>query len=228
MTLPRLYAGWRAPQGVVAFTTLRHALPCPDAAKQALQAQVPAPLAWTQQVHGSAVWDADHQTQVLPQADASITTRGHLPLVVSTADCLPVFFAAADGSAVGVAHAGWRGLAAGVLENTAQALNAKRPGVALLAHIGPAISGQAFEIGQDVVDAFLQHNVQAARAFTAKGHQKYWGDLYALARQRLKQAGVHQVTGGVHCTVGSPQLFYSFRGESKIVDHLRSVIWRAD
>jgi polyphenol oxidase len=230
MMLPRLYAGWRAPAGVTAFTALRHSLPDVQQAKQALQAQLQYPLVWTQQVHGTTVFDADVDADMpamLPQADASITCRAQVPLVISTADCLPVFFAVADGSAVGVAHAGWRGLAAGVLENTAYALRIKRPGIALMAHIGPAISTQAFEVGQDVFDAFVQRDAQAARAFTAKGAGKYWGDLYALARQRLAQAGVGQISGGVHCTVGQPGVFYSFRGQGKIEDHLRSVIWRS-
>jgi polyphenol oxidase len=226
--LPRLYAGWHAPRNIVAFTTLRHMLPSPEHAKQALQQEVQQPVVWTQQVHGASVWDADLQASIeaLPQADASITTRVQLPLVISTADCLPVFFATQDGSAVGAAHAGWRGLAAGVLENTAHALQTKRPGVALMAHIGPAISPRAFEVGQDVLDAFVSRDAQASHAFTTKGNGKYWGNLYLLARQRLAKAGVQQITGGVHCTVINPWLFYSFRGEGKIVDHLRSVIWR--
>jgi YfiH family protein len=126
---------------------------------------------------------------------------------------------------VGVAHAGWRGLAAGVLENTVNALRAKSPRASWIAHLGPAIGPQAFEVGQDVFDAFVSRQARAADAFTAKGQGKYWGDLYALARQRLTSVGVEQISGGADCTVQDTQRFYSFRRDGRIIDHLRSVIW---
>jgi polyphenol oxidase len=226
--LPTLPVDWPAPPNVVAFTSLRHAFAAPEQAKQALQALLPAPAVWTKQVHGTAVWDAQHASTPgeLPQADACVTTLTNLPLVSSTADCVPVFFAAMDGSAVGIAHAGWRGLAAGVLENTARALQAKQPAVPVIAHLGPAISAAAFEVGEDVYDAFVSRDSRAAVAFVPKGAGKYWGDLYALARLRLAGAGVTQVSGGQYCTVGDSTRFYSFRRDGRILDHLRSVIWR--
>jgi polyphenol oxidase len=228
--LPRLVVDWPAPQRgqvqrVQAYTTLRHTQESVDAAKRALASALPREPSWIKQVHGTAVFDADADTAELPVADAAITTRVNTPLIASTADCLPVFFAAADASAIGVAHAGWRGLAAGVLENTAAALRAKRPHTQWLAHLGPAIGSQAFEVGSDVFEAFISRNAAAQQAFTDKGGGKYWCDLYALAKQRLHAAGITQISGGGLCTVTDSARFYSFRRDRRIIDHLRSVIW---
>jgi polyphenol oxidase len=226
--IAHLVADWPAPPNVIAFTTLRHNFASPEAAKRALQAALPAPPVWIKQVHGADVFVAQTplQDSALPVADGSVTTLANTPLIASTADCLPVFFAAQDGSAVGVAHAGWRGLAAGVLENTAHALQRKAAHTQLIAHLGPAISARAFEVGQDVFDAFVSRDPAAVHAFTPKGQGKYWGDLYQLARQRLANVGVTQVSGGTDCTVSDAQRFYSFRRDGRIIDHLRSVIWR--
>jgi YfiH family protein len=127
-----------------------------------------------------------------------------------------------------VAHAGWRGLAAGVLENTVAALRAKRPDAQWLAHLGPAIGPAKFEVGPDVFEAFTSRDTEAHAAFIDKGAGKYWCDLYALARQRLALAGVTRVTGGELCTATDSARFYSFRRDKRIIDHLRSVIWIAN
>jgi polyphenol oxidase len=211
--LPSLHADWAAPPGVHALTSLRHALPSTDAARQALGELLPREPVWIKQVHSS------------PVADAAVTTQPGTPLVASTADCLPVFFAAADGTAVGVAHAGWRGLAAGVLENTVAALRSKRPGAQWLAHMGPAIGPQAFEVGGDVFEAFVSSDAAAQHAFAKKGGGKYWCDIYLLARQRLGAAGIARISGGNLCTVTDSERFYSFRRDKRIIDHMRSVIW---
>jgi YfiH family protein len=223
--LPSLHADWAAPPGVHALTSLRHALPSTDAARQALGELLPREPVWIKQVHSSAVFDADTPAPDLPVADAAVTTQPGTPLVASTADCLPVFFAAADGTAVGVAHAGWRGLAAGVLENTVAVLRSKRPGAQWLAHMGPAIGPQAFEVGGDVFEAFVSSDAAAQHAFATKGGGKYWCDIYLLARQRLSAAGIARISGGNLCTVTDSERFYSFRRDKRIIDHMRSVIW---
>ncbi|MFM2398757.1 MAG: peptidoglycan editing factor PgeF [Pseudomonadota bacterium] len=227
--LPHLAVDWPAPQRVQAYTTLRHTLESVETAKRALASALPREPSWIKQVHGTAVFDVDASADApraeLPVADAAITTRVNTPLVASTADCLPVFFAAADASAIGVAHAGWRGLAAGVLENTAAALRAKRPHALWLAHLGPAIGPHAFEVGGDVFEAFVSQDAAAQQAFTDKGGGKYWCNLYLLAQQRLRAAGITQISGGALCTVTDSARFYSFRRDRRIIDHLRSVIW---
>ncbi|MGL4575076.1 MAG: peptidoglycan editing factor PgeF, partial [Burkholderiaceae bacterium] len=215
--LPRLAVQWPAPQQLQAFTTLRHDLESGDAAKHALAGALPREPVWIKQVHGTAVFDADVESTELPVADAAITTRVNTPLVASTADCLPVFFAATDASAIGVAHAGWRGLAAGVLENTAAALRAKRPHTQWLVHLGPAIGPQAFEGGGDVFEAFVSRDAAAQQAFTDKGAGKYWCDIYLLAKQRLRAAGITQISGGGLCTVTDSARFYSFRRDRRII-----------
>ncbi len=160
-----------------------------------------------------------------PVADAAITQRRGQVLAVLTADCLPVFFCDAGGRAVGIAHAGWRGLAAGVLEQTLLRLRSRLPGTGWLAHLGPGIGPRAFEIGADVHAAFVEGDAAAADAFVPTGTPgKWWCDLYALARLRLARAGIDAVTGGEHCTASDPQRFYSHRRD-RTSGRLASVIW---
>ena len=157
-----------------------------------------------------------------PEADAAVTcTRGTV-LAILTADCLPVVFAAQDGSEVAAAHAGWRGLCAGVLEATVAAMHT--PSAQLVAWLGPAAGPQAYEIGQDVFDAFVQHDAQAAAAFhaTRTGHWRV--DLYALARQRLRAAGVTAVYGGGRCTIAEPTQFFSHRRDH-IGGRIATLVW---
>jgi YfiH family protein len=126
-----------------------------------------------------------------------------------TADCLPVLFASADGRRVGAAHAGWRGLLEGVVENTVKALAS--PPETLTAWLGPAISQAAFEVGPEVRDAFVTADADAAAHFALNARGRYQADLYALARQRLAGAGVTAVYGGDLCTFGDPRRFFSYR-----------------
>jgi YfiH family protein len=157
-----------------------------------------------------------------PVADASVTSTPNTVLAILTADCLPVVFAAEDGSAVGAAHAGWRGLAGGVLENTVAAMNVA-PG-RIIAWLGPAAGPQAYEIGQEVFDAFVSRDARAASAFVATrpGHWKV--DLYVLARQRLADAGVTKVFGGGFCTISDPQRFYSHRRDAR-TGRMATLVW---
>ena len=157
-----------------------------------------------------------------PIADASVTSAPNTVLAILTADCLPVVFAAEDGSAVGAAHAGWRGLAGGVLESTVAAMDVAPERI--LAWLGPAAGAQAYEIGQEVFDAFVSRDARAASAFVATrpGHWKV--DLYALARRRLTDAGVTKVFGGGLCTISDPQRFYSHRRDAR-TGRMATLVW---
>ncbi len=169
-------------------------------------AGLPAEPMWLEQVHGTAV--AVH-TDVAgevgappPRADAAVAFVPGRVCVVMTADCLPVVFADRAGTRVGVAHAGWRGLVAGVLEATVSALQA--PAAELVAWLGPAIGPQAFEVGPEVREAFVARDAANAAGFTRNAAGRYQADLYQLARQALLRSGVVAVTGGGYCTHGEP------------------------
>lgn len=157
-----------------------------------------------------------------PEADAAVTGVAGVVLAVLTADCLPVVFAADDGREVAVAHAGWRGLAAGVLENTVAAMQA--PGERLVAWLGPAAGPSAYEVGGDVHAAFVDRDPRAATAFSATRPGHWLVDLYALARQRLALAGVARVHGGGLCTISDPARFYSHRRDRR-TGRMATVAW---
>jgi YfiH family protein len=150
-----------------------------------------------------------------PVADAAVTAVPGVVLAILSADCLPVVFAAIDGSEVAAAHAGWRGLADGVLECSISAM--RTPPHQLMAWLGPAAGPQVYEIGQDVLDAFVARDPQAQDAFVATRPGHWRIDLYALARQRLKRAGVpaDAVYGGGLCTISDPQRFFSHRRDRR-------------
>ena len=164
---------------------------------------------WLTQVHGTTVVDAASTGAETPEADAAVSRAAGIACAVLTADCLPVLFAARDGSAVGAAHAGWRGLAAGVLENTVTALETSPD--ALLAWLGPAISQEAFEVGPEVRDAFTAADQSAAECFAPNARGRLQADLYGLARQRLRALGVTAVYGGGWCTYDDDKRFFSYR-----------------
>lgn len=194
-----------------------------------LEAGLPGPVHWLRQVHGIAVHDADAPAPDAPAvADAAITTRPGKVIAVMTADCLPVLLADARGRGVGVAHAGWRGLAAGVLEATVDAMRARLGADAQLqAWLGPAIGPAAFEVGDEVRQAFCGLDVSAAQAFLpGPASGKWLADLYALARLRLALRGVTEVSGGGLCTVSDATRFYSHRRD-RISGRLASLVWLA-
>lgn len=239
-------ADWPAPPGVRALTTLRGGegvsappfdrfnlgLRCgddPDAARENRRRlgewlALPSPPRWLDQVHGINVHRALAGPAPVqePQADASVTDVRGVVLAVLTADCLPVVFAARDGSEVGVAHAGWRGLAAGVLEATVAAMHT--PPARLLAWLGPAAGPQAYEIGAEVREAFVADDPGAAKAFVATRPGHWRVDLYALARRRLSAAGVAEVHGGNRCTISEPSSFFSHRRDGRS-GRLATLVW---
>lgn len=143
-------------------------------------------------------------------------------LAILTADCLPVVFANQDGTEIGAAHAGWRGLAAGVLENTVAAMRSQPEKI--VAWLGPAASPQAYEIGAEVFDTFVSQDANAASAFVATRPGHWRVDLYALARQRLAKLGITRVYGGDLCTLSDPQRFYSHRRDAR-TGRMATVVW---
>ena len=155
-------------------------------------------------------------------ADASVTSTLGVVLAILTADCLPVVFAHEDGSEIGAAHAGWRGLAAGVLENTVAAMHS--PAERLIAWLGPSAGPQAYEIGEEVFDAFVSRHALAESAFAATRPGHWRVDLYALARQRLKALGLHRIHGGDRCTISEPQNFFSHRRDAR-TGRMATVVW---
>ncbi|MGJ7476224.1 peptidoglycan editing factor PgeF [Pseudomonas fulva] len=178
--------------------------------------------AWLKQVHGLAVADADPSRVV--EADASWTDRPGIACTVMTADCLPVLFCDQAGTQVAAAHAGWRGLAGGVLEATLDRLDV--PPAQVLVWLGPAIGPQAFEVGLEVRDAFTAVNPEAARAFVdGERPGKLMADIYALARIRLAARGVTAVYGGGLCTV-SDERFFSYRRTPQ-GGRFASLVWLA-
>ena len=178
---------------------------------------------WLQQVHGTRVVEADPQ-QVL-EGDASWTAAAGIACLVMTADCLPVLFCDRDATRVAAAHAGWRGLAGGVLEETVRAL--ELPCDQLLAWLGPAIGPQAFEVGAEVREVFLASHAQAAVAFSpSRNPGRYMADIYQLARIRLAACGVTAVYGGGGCTFSDAR-FYSYRRAPR-TGRFASLIWLAD
>ncbi len=194
-----------------------------------LQAGLPGPICWLQQVHGINVHHADSAVSAratLPTADAAITMRAGQVLAIMTADCLPLLLADAQGRIVAAVHAGWRGLAAGVIEATVDAMRARLGEDAeLAAWLGPAIGPASFEVGQEVMDAFCEQDGQASSAFLpGPAEGKYWCDLYALARRRLVSRGVTRVSGGDLCTVRDPTRFYSHRRDRR-TGRMASLIW---
>ena len=177
---------------------------------------------WTKQVHGIAVHDADAiLADAEPEADASVTHQTERVLAILTADCLPVFLASDDGTAVGIAHAGWRGLAGGVIEKTIAKLGVDP--ASLVAWLGPAIGAASYEVGEDVRNAFVRADADAVAAFTLTREDHWLCDLYALARLRLNREGVTRISGGGFDTLADAR-FYSYRRDGE-TGRFASLIW---
>lgn len=243
--LPVIRPDWAAPAHVHAFCTTRQGGvslppyaslnlgahvgddPAAVAANRArLRALLPAEPGWLNQVHGVNVVDAAVAAQAATplDADACVTRQAGVVCAVMTADCLPVLFTDRAGSVVAAAHAGWRGLLAGVLEATLAAMAC--PPAETLAWLGPAISRDAFEVGAEVRAAFIAHSPQAAQAFSPLPDGKWLADLPQLARQRLQAAGVPlaQCSDSELCTVIERDQFFSYRRDA-CTGRMASVIW---
>jgi YfiH family protein len=235
-----LVPAWPAPTNVRALQTLRTGgcSPAPwnsfnlgshvgdspalvAANRTMLRERLPAEPLWLQQVHGIAAVNADFEAN-LQEADAAI---GRLPgrvCAVMTADCLPVLLCDRAGTVVAAAHAGWRGLAAGVLEATIKKMDV--PASELLAWLGPAIGPKCFEVGDEVRATFVDKDPDAAIAFVATSPGKWLADIYTLARQRLHAAGANSISGGDFCTFTEAEHFFSYRRDG-VTGRMASLIW---
>ncbi|MGA2023156.1 MAG: peptidoglycan editing factor PgeF [Steroidobacteraceae bacterium] len=244
MSPPYQRAHWSAPAGVHAVFTLRHGgvslapyesfnlaahVGDNDAAVAENRRRLCEALAlprsplWLEQVHGTGVVDADRlePAATVPRADAALTREPGTVLAVLVADCLPVLFASQDGGAVGIAHAGWRGLAAGVLEATVAALDTRQP---LHAWLGPSIGPSHFEVGEEVRAAFLAHDAASRSAFSSNARGRWQCDLQALARARLAALGVQWVHADTSCSYAQPRRFYSYRRDG-VTGRMAALIW---
>jgi len=176
---------------------------------------------WLKQVHGISIANAQ-TAQAGATADGAWTDRRGVVLAVLTADCMPIFLCDRKGTQIALVHAGWRGLAAGVVEEGVRALRV--PARELLAHLGPGIGSEAYEVGEDVRDVFVGRDANAASAFRAVGAGKWHADMYALARLRLRDLGVEAITGGEHCTAREREVFYSYRRDG-VTGRMASLLW---
>ncbi len=195
-------------------------------------ADLPSAPLWLQQMHGCDVLSvfAPRPPAVSfedePRVDAAVTANPGIVLAVLSADCLPVLFASDDGGVIGAAHAGWRGLSAGVLENTVAAM-AVAP-TRLLAWLGPAIGPQRYEVGDEVRRAFVEAEPGAAACFQASAAGRWRCDLYSLARRRLRAAGIERIHGGDRCTHTEVDSFYSYRRDGAASGRQAALIWIAE
>jgi YfiH family protein len=231
---------WPAPAGIRALSTTRNGRagasfdvardqPAFDAARDELMRWLPAAPIWLTQVHGTAICDADQARAAAssgpPVADGAVARVSGVVCAVRSADCLAVLLCDRRGSVVAAAHAGWRGLAAGVLE---AALIAMRTAPAeVCVWLGPAIGPRAFEVGADVLAAHCAADPGAAQCFEPHRPGKWLADLYALARRRLRRAGVEAIHGGGRCTVTEGATFHSYRRDGAAAGRMATLIWLA-
>lgn len=188
-----------------------------------LNTLMPSEPVWLEQVHGILVANAD-SASCLPRADACIATHRSAVCVVMTADCLPVLLCDRQGAVVGAVHAGWKGLAAGVIETAVHAMNV--PTKNLMAWLGPAISQEAFEVGAEVREVFIEADSRAESTFVAGQSGKWLADIYALARLRLNALGVRNIYGGDYCTYKDAKNFFSYRRDG-VTGRMGTFIWLA-
>jgi YfiH family protein len=217
---------WPAPSTIKAYTSLRQSgvgLPAHvDRERLTTLLQLPHALNLPKQIHG-AVAIAAEQTDAKIEADAVFTTQTQKVCAIQTADCLPVLMTNRAGTHVAAIHAGWRGLAAGILEVTLRQLQV--PAEDMLVWLGPAIGPGKFEVRQDVYDVFTQHDAQAAAAFQKINAYQWLADLYLLARQRLVACHVKSIFGGGYCTFTDEERFFSYRRDGKMTGRMVSTIW---
>lgn len=229
-----IQADWPAPANIKAFTTTRMGCPLsyPYDANQLkgseessrLRALLNAPTepVWLKQTHTNLVVEAC-ESNIGTIADASFSHHPKQICTVFTADCLPLLICNKSGTHVAAIHAGWRGLANGIIENTIQALH--QPGDSLLVWLGPAIGPAKFEVGRDVYDAFVDQQAEARTAFLPQKNDKWMANLYTLASMRLAKLGITSIYGGNYCTFTQDDLFYSYRRDKGQTGRMASLIW---
>ena len=234
---------WPAPENIKAFTSTRkagvsegafasfnlalHVEDNPQQVKQNRQLlfealNLPSEPVWLEQVHGVQVINADHADNT-PQADAAFSTEKNKVCVVMIADCLPVLICNRQGTKVAAAHAGWRGLQAGVIEASIESLQENRQDI--LVWLGPAIGPDTFEVGDDVRQKFITEIPETVSAFTVSKPGHWLANIYELAKIRLQNMGIDQIYGGDFCTYTDQQHFYSYRRDG-VTGRMASLIWR--
>jgi hypothetical protein len=253
--LNRIEPNWTVSQRIQAFCTTRQGgiskppfnslnlgLNAGDNFEDVLQnrsivrSELPAEPLWLKQIHGVRVSTPASRNAFSNgpfEADSAVTNIPNEVLVILAADCMPVLFTSKGGDVIGAAHAGWRGLSGGVLENTINEMIALSPGLTpsdISAWLGPAIGPSTFEVGEDVLQAFAQQGKDIlSKAFipVIGTPGKFLADLYLLARDRLRVLGIEQITGGEFCTVSDPERFFSYRRD-KVTGRFASLIWIAE
>ncbi len=226
MTRTTLRPDWPAPPRVraVITTCALGDMRSGGDGRERLRVLLPDEPVWLRQVHGIAVADADaaRRAGAEPEADAAVARSAGTVCAVLIADCMPVLLADEAGSVVAIAHAGWRGLVAGVVEAALAAMQA--PPEAVIAWLGPAIGARVYEVGAEVREAFLARDAAAARAFTPGRPGRWLLDLYAVARQRLARCAVRRVYGGSYCTYADSERFFSHRRD-RTSARMAALIW---
>lgn len=187
-----------------------------------VQKRIGKPVCYLQQIHSSTVVEASFALNKNIEADASFDSTGKVACGVMTADCLPVLLTNKEGSVVAATHAGWRGLANGIILSTIKKMNVSTKDI--LVYLGPAIGPDAFEVGEDVKIAFCKQDPDAASCFQAINETQYLADIYALARRQLTAQGITNITGGEYCTVLDRDYFFSYRRD-KQTGRMLSAIW---
>lgn len=223
---------WPAPVHIKAYTTLRGAWGEGDYKSTTLRAalvpllQLPSDPIWLDQIHTNIAVEAKPEF-LNHQADASYTTMPNRVCVINTADCLPIFITNQQGTEIAAIHAGWRSLASGIIENTLNALSS--PHQELMVWLGPAIGPHKFEVGIDVYEAFTRVHPEAAQAFTPHLNDKWFANLYMLAKMRLQQMKITEIYGGNYCTYTQADLFHSYRRDkAHACGRMANVIWIAE
>jgi polyphenol oxidase len=206
--MKNLKPDWNAPAHIHAYTLLK------DHSEQDLLTLLPPNIQpiWLKQTHSAIAVEAI-PAHLHSTADASYSTHPRAVCVVKTADCLPLLICNRTGTKIAAIHAGWRGLAAGIIENTFRSLSA--PQDEWLVWLGPAIGPKHFEVGLDVFNAFTTNQADAQAAFQALDDEKWLANLYLLAKQRLNQLGITDIYGGHYCTYSQPEYFHSYRREKE-------------
>jgi len=245
VTLSLIKPNWPAPGNIHAFTTTRQgglSLAPYDSFNLALhvgdepttveknrallttQLSLPQEPAWLSQTHSTEAVSVDAHFQ-LQEADASYSREHNKVCVVLTADCLPLLICDTQGTEIAAIHAGWKGLAHGIIENTIAKLTSAPSD--LLVWLGPAAGPSAYEVGSEVRDIFLKHQPDAEAAFTLSRDNHYWMDIYHLARQRLTALGIskHAIYGGEYCTMTQTDVFYSYR-RAPLTGRFATLIWK--
>lgn len=183
--------------------------------------KLPASPVWLEQVHSNHIVNANCPNALNAKVDGSFSAEKNTVCAIMTADCLPVLLCTADGQQIAAVHAGWRGLASGIISNTIAALHTREVIVWLGAAIGPA----CFEVGREVRDIFIQKSADYALAFEAQANEKWLADIYHLARIELKQLSIDNIYGGEFCTLRNAEHFYSYRRDGQ-TGRMATLIWR--